>query len=104
MIGEPFEAVAEPPGGWAALDLEGFDPLDTLDTPDTPAAPRVVRQQLIAGAHLRQPPKPVDRVTGELPWWATAPRDGFTTAGAKATAVTANTKTARTIPVRMLEE
>ena len=68
---------------------------DTLDTP--------VRHLLIAGAHLRQA-KPIERITGELPWWATAGRDGFTAAGASATALTANTKTARTIAARFLED
>lgn len=45
-----------------------------LDEPPPPP----VRRALMART-LRQA-KPPNRVTGELPWWATASRDGFTTA------------------------
>ena len=55
-------------------------------------------------AAQRQAAKPADRVTSDPPWWATAPRDGFTAVGASATALTANTKAGRAAPSRMLEE
>lgn len=41
----------------------------------------------------RQAPKPKERVTGELPWWATRGREGFTAAAeAKSEAMTADAK------------
>lgn len=55
-------------------------------------------------AGQRQAATPAERVTGAPPWWATAPRDGFTVLGASTTALTANTKAGRAAPSRMLEE
>lgn len=64
--------------------------------------PKPVRQALVKAAHRQPKPKP--KVTpGELPWWAKAPRENFTAAGAKATEATANTPAARTIRPMLLD-
>lgn len=49
------------------------------------AAVPAVRRQLITRAAAHRQPPPVARVTGERPWWADAPREGFTSAGERAT-------------------
>lgn len=83
VAGEPED---EPVDDVATIDDEENDDMVLDDLPDRPPAP--VRRALVARSprpgHRQAPPRPTS-ATGEPSWWVTSGRDGFTSAGEKAT-------------------
>lgn len=74
--------------------------LETLETPPEESPPKMLRSKDYKPGHRVMPTK--QKPTGELPWWARAPRDGITAVARGVTARQTSTELAASVPVQRI--